>query len=677
MTNRLAGSTSPYLRQHRDNPVDWWEWGPEAMAQAQRREVPLLISIGYSACHWCHVMAHESFEDPHIAAVMNDRFVSVKVDREERPDVDAVYMEATQAMTGRGGWPMTVFATPAGEPFFCGTYFPRVPHGGMPSFSQVLSSIGDAWRDRREDIQRSGAHIVRQLADRVQVPQGDVAPNVDDCRAAVHALAGDFDQRRGGFGGAPKFPPSTALEFLLRHAARTGDEASLGMAAATLEAMARGGLYDQLAGGFARYSVDDGWVVPHFEKMLYDNALLLRVYLHWWRQTGEPMGRRVALETAEFLISELQTPEGGFASALDADSEGEEGRFYVWTARQLTDHLGDEDGLWASKLLEVTADGTFEHGSSVLQLLRDPADAQEQLRWGAARSSLLQARARRVRPARDDKVVAAWNGLAIAALAEAGLLLDRPDLVAAAEGAARLLVEVHLHDGGRLWRTSRDGAAGRSDAVLEDHADVAEGLLALYSVTGESSWLRHAQRLLDAAVEHFAADDGGFFDSADDAQRLVRRPRDPLDGPTPSGASALAGALLSYAALSGSTSHRMAAERALGPVALVGARYPRAAGWGLAVAEALLSGPVQIAVVGRADDPEALALRRAAMRSSAPGAVVAFGNPAEVAVEPTAAALLQDRPLRDGRATAYVCRGFVCERPVTSVRELNEVLRPG
>ncbi|MGV9775565.1 thioredoxin domain-containing protein, partial [Streptosporangium sp. NPDC003464] len=469
--NRLGGETSPYLLQHTSNPVDWWPWGAEAFAEARRRDVPLLISVGYSACHWCHVMAHESFEDEDTAALMNENFVNVKVDREERPDVDAVYMTATQAMTGQGGWPMTVFATPEGHPFYTGTYFPR------SHFQRLLAGVSNAWNGEREAVLEQGSKIVEALREQSSLPSGPL-PTQDTLARAVRALGDSFDPVRGGFGAAPKFPPSMALEFLLRYAAarpRTGDgperpapeagtepgaDTATAMAGRTLEAMARGGIYDQLGGGFARYSVDAGWVVPHFEKMLYDNALLLRVYAHWWRLTGSALGRRVAVETADWLLAEMRTPEGGFASALDADSEGVEGKFYAWTPEEIHEVLGEEDGAWAVALYEVT--GTFEHGTSVLQLLSDPDDAERAAR---VRAALLSARARRVRPGRDDKVVAAWNGLAIAALAEAGALFDRPDLVAAARAAAVLLDELHM-DGDRLLRTSRDGRAGANAGVL-------------------------------------------------------------------------------------------------------------------------------------------------------------------------------------------------------------------
>ncbi len=667
MANRLAASTSPYLLQHADNPVDWWEWGPEAFAEARRRDVPVLLSVGYAACHWCHVMAHESFEDAETAAFMNEHYVSIKVDREERPDVDAVYMEAVQAMTGQGGWPMTAFLTPAGEPFYCGTYFPPTPRQGMPSFRQVLAAVAETWVSRRDEVDRVGADVVRQLAERPALG-GDAPPDAGALAAAVQRLHAEFDAVDGGFGGAPKFPPSMVCEFLLRHHARTGDSQVLGMAETTLEAMGRGGIFDQLGGGFARYSVDAQWVVPHFEKMLYDNALLLRVYLHWWRATGSPLGERVVRHTADFLVRDLRTAEGGFASALDADTQGEEGATYVWTPAQLHDVLGDDDGDFAARLLSVSEHGSFEDGKSTLQLPADPSDAG---RWVAVRERLFAARQQRPQPGRDDKVVAAWNGLAIAALAEAGGLLDEQSWVDAAIDAADLLVRVHLDEHGRLLRTSRDGVAGRNTGVLEDYADVAEGFLALVAVTGDPVWLSFAEQLLDEVLAHFTEGDGAaWYDTADDAEALVRRPYDPTDNATPSGQSASAGALLSFAALTGSARHREAAERALGVAGRLAGQAPRFCGWGLAVAEAALAGPVEIAVVGAGADPRRRALHRTALAATAPGAVVVVGDPAD----PVSAAvpLLVDRPLVAGRAAAYVCRGFVCERPVSDPKALGD-----
>ena len=658
MPNRLAASTSPYLRQHQDNPVDWFEWGDEAFAAARQRGVPLFLSVGYAACHWCHVMAHESFEDEATAAYLNENFVSVKVDREERPDVDAVYMEATQAMTGQGGWPMTVLATADGEPFFCGTYFPPEPRHGMPSFRQLLASVTEAWQDRRNDVEASARRIVAALTERTSLPAGNSPPTADQLDAAVISLQSTYDESRGGFGGAPKFPPSMVLEQLLRHHARTGNASALRMVEGTCEAMARGGIYDQLGGGFARYSVDADWVVPHFEKMLYDNALLLRVYTHWWRATGSPLARRIALETADWMLRDLRTPEGGFASALDADSEGVEGKFYAWARQDLPADVAD--------LFAVSTQGTFEHGMSVLQLLRDPDDVP---RWQAERARLLEVRDQRVPPSRDDKVVAAWNGLAVAALAETGALLDRPDLVEAALAAADLLVSVHL-DGTRLRRVSRDGAAGAPAGVLEDYADVAEGFLTLYAVTGEDAWLTYAGVLLDVVLARFADGGGGFFDTADDAEQLVRRPQDPTDNATPAGQSAAAGALLTYSAYTGSSRHRAAAERALGVYGMLAAQHARFAGWGLAVAEALLDGPREVAVVGPGADDRTAALHRTALMATAPGAAVAVGDPAQ----PLDVPLLRDRPLVAGAPAAYVCRHFSCEAPTTDVAVLAAAL---
>src|SRR5690349_4595138 len=486
MPNRLREATSPYLLQHADNPVDWWEWSPEAFEDARRRDVPVLLSVGYAACHWCHVMAHESFEDEATATYLNEHYVSVKVDREERPDVDAVYMSATTAMAGQGGWPMTVVLTPDGEPFFAGTYFPDRPRQGQPAFRQVLEALSDAWANRREEVATVAADVSQHLRQQVAL-SGEEPLDEDLLAGAVRSLAGDFDAAAGGFGGAPKFPPSMVLEFLLRHAARTGALNASGMADRTLRAMARGGIFDQLGGGFARYSVDRGWVVPHFEKMLCDNAQLLGVYARWWRQSGDPLAERVARQTADFLLAELRTDQGGFASALDADSEGVEGRFYVWTPAQLDEVLGEEDGAWAARLLEVTEAGTFEHGASTLQLLADPDDPE---RWESVRTRLLAARAARTRPARDDKVVAAWNGLAIAALARAAGVLDEPRFLDAALGAGRLLRDLHVVDG-RLRRVSRDGSAGQHAGVLEDYGCVADGFGALAEATGDGIWLDH------------------------------------------------------------------------------------------------------------------------------------------------------------------------------------------
>ncbi|MER6392891.1 thioredoxin domain-containing protein [Streptomyces sp. NPDC059382] len=677
--NRLAGVTSPYLLQHADNPVDWWPWTPEAFEEARRRDVPVLLSVGYSACHWCHVMAHESFEDELTAAYMNEHFVNVKVDREERPDIDAVYMEAVQAATGQGGWPMTVFLNAEAEPFYFGTYFPPEPRHGMPSFTQVLEGVRTAWVGRPDEVAEVASRITRDLSER-QLDYGKAeAPGPEEAARALLALTREYDSTRGGFGGAPKFPPSMVLEFLLRHHARTGSEGALQMAADTCEAMARGGVYDQLGGGFARYSVDREWVVPHFEKMLYDNALLCRVYAHLWRATGSELARRVALETADFMVRELLTREGGFASALDADSEDPstgrhvEGAYYAWTPAQLREVLGEEDGEAAAACFGVTEEGTFEHGTSVLQLPQD-GPVLDAAKVADIKARLLAARSGRPAPGRDDKVVAAWNGLAIAALAECGVFFERPDLVERATEAADLLVRVHFDAtaGPRLARTSKDGVVGPNAGVLEDYGDVAEGFLTLASVTGEGVWLEFAGFLVDLVLDRFTAEDGSLYDTAHDAEKLIRRPQDPTDTAAPSGWTAAAGALLSYAAHSGSQAHRTAAERALGVVQALGPRVPRFIGHGLAVAEALMDGPREVAVVGHPEDPATAALHRTALLGTAPGAVVAVGLPRAADGGAAEFPLLADRALTDDLPTAYVCRHFVCARPTTEPAELAE-----
>ncbi|MFE1882234.1 thioredoxin domain-containing protein [Streptomyces diastatochromogenes] len=680
--NRLAHETSPYLLQHADNPVDWWPWSAEVFEAARKANKPVLLSVGYSSCHWCHVMAHESFEDQATADYLNEHFVSVKVDREERPDVDAVYMEAVQAATGQGGWPMTVFLTPDAEPFYFGTYFPPAPRHGMPSFRQVLEGVRQAWDERRDEVGEVAGKIVRDLAQREISYQTDRVPGEQELAQALLGLTREYDPQRGGFGGAPKFPPSMVLEFLLRHHARTGAEGALQMAQDTCERMARGGIYDQLGGGFARYSVDRDWVVPHFEKMLYDNALLCRVYAHLWRATARggaadgrsDLARRVALETADFLVRELRTTEGGFASALDADSDDGtgkhvEGAYYAWTPEQLRETLqGDAD--LAAQYFGVTEEGTFEHGQSVLQLPQQEGVFDAEL-IASVKDRLLEKRAQRPAPGRDDKVVAAWNGLAIAALAETGAYFGRPDLVEAAVGAADLLVRVHLDDHARLARTSKDGRVGPNAGVLEDYADVAEGFLALASVTGEGVWLDFAGLLLDHVLSRFTdPGSGALYDTASDAEQLIRRPQDPTDNATPSGWTAAAGALLSYAAHTGSARHRAAAERALGVVKALGPRVPRFIGWGLAVAEALLDGPREVAIVGPSlADERTSVLHRTALLGNAPGAVVAAGTP-----DSDEFPLLADRPLVGGEPAAYICRNFTCDVPTTDPERLGEAL---
>ena len=661
MPNRLAGATSPYLLQHADNPVDWWEWSDEAFAEAARRDVPVLLSVGYAACHWCHVMAHESFADEATAAQVNAGFVAVKVDREERPDIDAVYMAATQAMTGQGGWPMTCFLTPAGEPFHCGTYYPTA------QFRRLLAAVTEAWTGDGARVRSAAGQITARLADNATAVLPPSGLDADALDRAVAGLAAEFDAAHGGFGGAPKFPPSMVLEFLLRHYERTRSVDALRMVSTTAGRMARGGMYDQLAGGFARYSVDERWVVPHFEKMLYDNALLLRAYAHLARVPGPQhrLARRVAEETAAFLLRDLRTSEGGFASALDADTDGVEGLTYAWTRAQLAEVLGEDAG-WAAELLLVTPSGTFEHGSSTLQLPSDPSDP---LRWERVRAALLVARDRRPQPARDDKVVTAWNGMAALALAEAGAALGHDAWVTAAGEAVDLLLALHVVDG-RVRRSSRDGVVGNAAGVLDDHAFLAEALLALHQATGEPRRLEQARAVLDLALARFADDAtaGAFYDTADDAEALLHRPRDLTDNATPSGAAALAGALLTASVLVDDPQrYRAAAEGALRSAGTLAERFPRFAGHWLTVAEAAVRGPLQVAVVG--PEPERSALAAHARAIAPGGTVVVAGDPDAPGVP-----LLAHRSPVDGAAAAYVCRGFVCDRPVTTPEELTAAL---
>jgi len=661
--NTLGEATSPYLRQHADNPVHWLQWSPEALAEAASRDLPILLSIGYAACHWCHVMAHESFEDEQVAAVMNEGFVNIKVDREERPDIDAVYMNATIALTGQGGWPMTCFLTPDGRPFFCGKYYPK------DNFLQLLAAVTDAWRTRRADVEQTSDTISTELRSMTSGSAGDGPPIQPSlCDHAVAEVLQHEDPVNGGFitnqSGAPKFPPSAMLEALLRSHERTGDVMPLDAVERTCTAMARGGIYDQLAGGFARYSVDAEWVVPHFEKMLYDNALLLRSYAHWARRTSNPLARKVVGETARFLIDDLGA-DGMFTSSLDADSDGHEGLTYVWTPAQLLEVLGPDDSRWAAQLFSVTDEGTFEQGSSVLQLPHDPDDAD---RFDRVRTALLAARSTRPQPGRDDKVVTGWNGLAITALAEASVALDEPEFLLAATQCARAIVDLHIVDG-RLRRASLGGRVGDSAAILEDHAALATGLLTLYQLSGEQSWLNAAMSLLDITLEHFAdAENAGrWYDTADDAEALMVRPADPLDGATPSGASLIAEALQLAAHLAPARradAYASAAEATLAGAGAILARLARSGGHWLAVAEAAVRGPIQIAVACDTVGSELLA----AARAMAPGGAIVVGG------EVNSSELLADRDRVGGADAAYVCRGRTCDLPVTSVGDLAVAL---
>lgn len=654
--NALGEATSPYLRQHADNPVHWQQWTAEALAEAAARDVPILLSIGYAACHWCHVMAHESFADDDVAAVMNAGFVCIKVDREERPDLDAVYMSATVALTGQGGWPMTCFLTPDGRPFFCGTYYPKA------GFLQLLDAVADTWRHRRAEVEQASDEIAGELASMASgLPGGGPALEPAVCDHAVAGVLADEDVARGGFGGAPKFPPSALLEGLLRSHERTGDARVLATVERTLDAMARGGIYDQLAGGFARYSVDSSWVVPHFEKMLYDNALLLRVYAHWARRSGETMARKITDETAAFIVRDLG--DGGmFTSSLDADADGVEGLTYAWTPAQLREVLGDDDGAWAAYYFGVTEAGTFEHGTSVLQL-RDNPDSLS--RFVRARTILLAARLGRPQPARDDKVVTAWNGFAITALVDASVALDRPEFLDAATQCARSILELHVVDG-RLRRASLGGRVGDSAAILEDYAGLATGLLTLHQVTGDPEWLAAATGLLDVALDHFTDPDreGRWFDTADDAERLMVRPSDPLDGATPAGASLITEALQLAAHLTGSERYASAARASLAAATPILVKLPRSGGHWLAVAEAAVRGPLQIAVACDPLDSELLD----AARQLAPGGAIVVGGAVD------SSELLRGRDRIGGRDAAYVCRGHVCDLPVTTTEHLAAAL---
>jgi uncharacterized protein len=633
--NRLAGETSPYLLQHADNPVDWYPWGEEAFAKARDDDKPILLSVGYAACHWCHVMEHESFEHDETAALMNERFVNVKVDREERPDVDSLYMDAVVALTGHGGWPMTVFLTPEGEPFLGGTYYPPEPRHGLPSFREVLAAVSNAYRQRRDDVATQAAALVDAVRRSSELPPSSEPLMESLLEEAARGLRASFDREWGGWGRAPKFPQASTLEFLLRAHLR-GDEEALPMVRTTLDGMTAGGMYDLLGGGFHRYSVDEQWLVPHFEKMLYDNAQLAATYLHGWVVTGEPRYRQVAEETLDYVLRELRLPEGGFASAQDADTEGVEGLTFTWTP---------EEGV-REELLQP-----FEHGRFII---RGELDEEE-------RARLFELRERRPKPARDDKAIASWNGLALAALAEAGRRLERPDLLAAARELAEFLLGP-LSDGERLHRTFRAGQP-KGTGYLEDYADVANGLLELHVATGEPRWLEQANRLARLAVELFADDErGGFYLSPADGEELVARRKDLDDHPTPSGNSMLAYVLLKLARIYGDDELE---RRAVGVFRLVYnalPRAPQAFGHALTALDLHFSPPRELAIVG----PPESEVARAALSGFDPNAVVAFG-PAE------GVPLLEGKDLVGGKPAVYVCERFACQAPVTDAAELTPV----
>ena len=676
MANRLANETSPYLLQHKDNPVEWYPWGEEALKRAREEDKPILLSVGYSACHWCHVMERESFEDEATARIMNEHFVSIKVDREERPDIDSIYMSAVQALTRGGGWPMTVFLTPDGAPFYGGTYFPPVPSRGMPSFQQVLLSLADAYENRRDEVSRSAESVREylQTTTGAALPKTAVGPELLD--KAAESLMSELDRRFGGFGGAPKFPQAMNLEVLLRHYHRTGDRAALSGVEDTLRAMANGGIYDQLGGGFARYSVDQYWLVPHFEKMLYDNALLSRIYLEAYQATGEEFYKRIAEETLDYVVRDMTSPEGGFYSAEDADSEGEEGKFYVWTPEEIRGVLNAEEATIAERYWDVTARGNFE-GKNILYVPRPPEAVASEFgispeelweRIREIRSKLFAAREHRVRPGRDEKILAAWNGLMLRSFALAARVLKREDYREVAERNAAFLLD-ELRVDGRLRRSYKDGQA-RFNGYLEDHAMVADGLVTLYEATFQTRWLVEAASLADAVLDLFW-DEGSelFYDTPADHEELVTRPRDVYDSAAPSGTSVATDVLLRLSLLLDRDDYRARAEAVLDSLSGGMERLPGAFGRLLAALDFHLSRAREVVIVGDLASPDTQALVDVVYDSYLPNKVVAGRDPED---EEAAAfvPLLADRPTRDGRPTAYVCEGYACKNPTTDPEEL-------
>ncbi|MBA2469095.1 MAG: thioredoxin domain-containing protein [Chloroflexia bacterium] len=673
MPNRLATETSPYLLQHQHNPVDWYPWGAEALERARREDKPILVSIGYSACHWCHVMAHESFEDPGIAALMNDYFVNIKVDREERPDIDSIYMTAVQAMSRQGGWPLNVFLTSEAVPFFGGTYWPPVDRQGMPGFPKVLEATHHAWSTNRDNVRQTASQVLGYLsASAGGAPAGgELSGAIAD--GAVQRLWAQFDQEWGGFGRAPKFPQASVLEFMLRHCRRTGDERALEMLTVTLDRMAEGGIYDHLGGGFARYAVDGEWLVPHFEKMLYDNAQLMSVYLDAWRLTGREGYRRVVEETADWTLREMRSPDGGFYAALDADSEGVEGKFYVWTVQEVDDLLEPDEADLVKLHYGVTESGNFE-GQSILHVDRplaglaessgEPATALTE-RLDRARGKLLKTRAGRVRPGTDTKIIVSWNGLMIGALASAGVAFGRSDLVEAARAAATLVLEQGIREHGSLARTLTAGQAS-GDGMLEDHAFLADGLLALYAATGEHRWLEHANDLAKSIVDRFTHTDGpGFFDTGQDHEQLIIRPRELQDGAIPCGNSVAIDVLLTLVHLREDDRSSGYVNALLSSIATPMAEHPTAFGRFLAVLERTQADQRQLVLAG---GPEVADLRTAFVARYEPFVTLAYAMGRDDGEGwPT----LGNRPIPAGAsAAAFLCQGMTCLPPVTSPPDL-------
>jgi uncharacterized protein YyaL (SSP411 family) len=674
--NRLAQETSPYLLQHAHNPVDWYPWGDQALERARREDKPILLSIGYAACHWCHVMERESFEDEATARLMNEHFVNIKVDREERPDLDGIYMTAVQAMTGHGGWPMTVFLTPEGIPFFGGTYFPPDDRHGMPSFRRVLTGVADAYRDRREQVLRSATELTRIYA---QIPVGatssqSLTPAL--LERAWRSIARRYDTRNGGFEGAPKFPQAMALDFSLRHWRRAGTQHALEIAADSFRRMARGGIYDHVGGGFHRYAVDAIWLVPHFEKMLYDNALLARLGVHLWQATGDAEIRRVSEETLEWAVREMLSRDGGFYSSLDADSEGEEGKFYVWSVGELEQILGT-DGALAGRYWGVSPAGNFE-GHNILYVPNDPAvvaaregveRSELQAVISRAREALYERRAARVWPGRDEKVLASWNGLMLRAVAEGARVFARADLRAVALRSGEFLLREMVPDG-RVLRSWKDGQA-RIPGFLEDHAAVALAFLSLYELAFDAKWLTHARMLGDAVIASFWDDATNvLFDTAHDHERLITRPRDVTDNATPAGTSLAVELLLRLAELYGDVDLQRRATRVLEGLAGPMEQHGLAFGNLLGAADLAIHGATEVAIVGDPNSPDFSALTSEVARHYLPALVMA-GGPAS---DGAGVALMTDRIAREGRATGYVCRQYVCAEPTSDPGRLGMLL---
>ncbi len=681
MPNRLQHETSPYLLQHAHNPVDWYPWGDEALQRARAENKPILLSVGYSACHWCHVMAHESFEHATTAKMMNELFINIKVDREERPDVDDIYMQAVQALSGHGGWPMTVFLTPDGRPFYGGTYYPPEPRHGMPAFRQVLAGVSEAYQNRREQVEDSATHLTEALNREFLGIGGEQSALTADLLTTAYTKIGQgFDETHGGFGGAPKFPQPMNLEFLLRAHLRTGDPEPLQQVAFTLQQMARGGIYDQLGGGFHRYSVDSLWLVPHFEKMLYDNAQLSRVYLHAYQLTSDTFFKHIATEIIDYILREMTTHDGAFYSTTDADSEGEEGLFFIWSITELRELLGDDAPI-AIEYWGVTARGNFE-SHNILHVPNDDEVVADRLnlsvddlraKIAAIKDKLYAVRIQRIHPGLDDKILTAWNGMMLASLSEASRVLDRSDYQIAAVKNAEFILNNLKSPDGRLLRTHKSGVTNpRIKATLEDYGCLIDGLLELYQTTFDERWFVEARVLADSALEHFAAQDGGFFDTADDHEALIARPRNMQDNAVPSGNAMMAKNLIRLAAYTGEDRYDEAARRTLALLTEAMRQYPQAFGESLSAIDMLVDGLAEVAFVGALDNPATKSLLDVTRKPYRPNIITAL-SPADVPVEATIP-LLGYRTVRNNQPTVYVCRHFACANPVNTPVEVEKLL---